>query len=326
MRNKTIEFTVESIIEGSFSVQVFRHGEEILSLPRTKNLILRGQMDSVKETGRRLHVGTGGNTPVFADTSLQTFLAVSPLGDSWVSSPDVLNGTDLEKEASTIITFGIGDVVGNIAELGLSNSTSQAVDLHTRALFKDGVGDPTTIPVTAIDQLVVTYFMKKTISMVPVVTSIVATVASLPVTIDYTLSPCIASSADGGSGAENPSSIYLTSPGFALYMTVNDSIRLSIDGTTFIPTFLTTDGERTPLSTIATTLTATGNETVHTFVMPVDDGNFEWLCATFSTATSTVQINDIVFQVVFDGVNKITKPDTDTVTFKFKEINNQVIV
>jgi hypothetical protein len=325
MRNKTIEFNAKSIHEGSFSVQVFRHGKEILSLPRTKNLITRGGMDSIKEIGRRLHVGTGGDTPVFADTSLQTFLAASTTAPAWVSSTDVLNGTDYEKEVSTVITFAIGAVVGNIAELGLSNSASEVADLHTRALFKDGVGDPTTIAVTAIDQLVVTYFLKKTVTMVPVVSTISATIEGVPTDIDYTLSPCISTSGNAGSDASYASSIYLLSPSSDLYMTVNDAVRLSIAAVTYIPSFITTDGDAVESSNASVSLTAAGNEVIHTFVMPINDGNFEWICATFSLSASSIQIGNILFQIVFDGVNKITKANTDNVTFKFKEINNQVI-
>ena len=53
---------IKTTIEGSFSVQVFRDGKQILSLPRTKNLICRGGLAILQDFGGFLHVGTGGPT------------------------------------------------------------------------------------------------------------------------------------------------------------------------------------------------------------------------------------------------------------------------
>ena len=313
---------IKTTIEGSFSVQVFRDGKQILSLPRTKNLICRGGLAILQDFGGFLHVGTGGTTPVFADTSLENFLAASTSA-GWSANTSVLNGSDYEKESQAIYSFAIGSVVGNIAELGVAQSSNETAD--TRALFKDGVGDPTTITLTAVDQLVITYFVKKISSMTPTVGSISATVAGSPVTIDFTIRPCIASSGDGGSSASFPASIYQTIGSTNLFMFVNDANRISVNPTTFIPTLIDGGGDTSPEGGASVALTATGSEVTHTMTFPIGTGNFQWVSATFSTSSSA-SVTTIFFQIEFDGPNFITKTSSDTVTFKLKEIMNQVIV
>ena len=315
---------INTIIEGSFLVQVFRNGKEILSLPRTKNLICRGGMSLFQDFGGYLHVGTGGNAPVFADTSLQSFIASSN-SSPWSQNTSVLNGTDYEKEAQNIYSFNIGSVVGNIAELGVSESPSETPDIHTRALFKDGAGDPTTITLTAQDQLVVTYFVKKTSSMSPTVSSISADVDGVPTTINYTIRPCLSSSGDGGSSASFPASIYQTTSITNFFMRVNSSNIISVNPVTFAPTLIGSDGVISPEGTASIALTASGSEVTHTISYPIGSANFQWVAATFAAST-IASINSMFFQVEFDGPNYITKTSSDSVTFKLKETMNQVIV
>ena len=53
--------------------------------------------------------------------------------------------------------FTLGSVVGNISELGMSFGSTES--LFSRALIKDVGGNPTTITLTASDQLIVTYYV-----------------------------------------------------------------------------------------------------------------------------------------------------------------------
>ncbi len=315
---------INTIIEGSFSVQVIRNGKVIKELPRSKNLITRGGMDTLELFGNYLHVGTGGTAPVFADTSLEAFLAASNTS-GWTSNTSILTGTDYLKEAQNIYTFDVGAVVGNLTELGVATAQSEVSDIQTRALFKDGIGDPTTITVTADDQLVVTYFVQKTISMVPFVSSISATIDGVPTTIDYTVRPCISSVGDSGSGSTQPASLYQSVSTSNLYMFANDANRISVAPVTFIPTLIDSGGDSSPEGTHVVSLTATGNEVVHTMVLGITLANFVWGAATFST-TNNGSNSNVFFQIEFDGPNYITKTASDSVTFKIKETMNQVIV
>ncbi len=315
---------INTIIEGSFSVQVFRNGKERLSLPRTKNLITRGGMNLLAIFGDTLHVGTGGTTPTFADTSLEAFLVASN-ESNWSTNTPILTGTDYLKESQNTYTFNVGAVVGNISELGVAVNDSQVPDIQTRALFKDGIGDPTTITVTVDDQLVVTYFVKKTISMIPVVTSILADVDGVPTTIDYTIRPCIASSADAGSSASYPASLIQTASNTNSYIRVNTTNFATITGPDYIPAQLSSGGESSVESTASVVLTGAGNEVTHNYFMPITTGNFQWVCMGIMTGTSGSSTT-MFLQIEFDGPNYITKTASDSVTFKLKETMNQVIV
>lgn len=315
---------INTIIKGSFSVKVLRKGKVIKSLPRTNNLITRGGMDSLAVFGTYIHVGTGNVTPTFNDTSLGNFLAVSP-SSVWDQNSSVLTGTDYLKESTMTATFGVGDVIGNLSELGVSVSQSETNDIQTRALFKDVIGDPTTITVTAQDQLVITYFIQKTISMVPFVSSISATLAGVPTIIDYTVRPFISTSGDAGSPANYPAAIYQAQSSVNFYLTVNDANRVSVDPVTFVPTSIDVGGETSPEGSHSVLLTATGNEVSHIMVMPIEDGNFQWVAATVSVSSSD-SFNFAMFQIEFNGPNYINKTASDSVTFKLKETMNQVIV
>jgi hypothetical protein len=306
---------IKTQISGSFSVKVLRNKKVIISLPRQDNLILQGKMSSLSAFGTYIHVGTGNNPPLFSDTSLNAFLG-SQVGPAWAESSPVLNGSTYEKEDSTTFTFPVGGVVGNLAELGVSSSPAEAADLHTRALFKDGVGDPTTVTVTALDQLVITYFVKKHVTMSTTTLGVILDGN----TIDYTIRPCIANAADAGSQASYPSSIYTTTAG--LHMTVNDTNRISVNATTFIPTLIDSAGDVSPLGSSSVLLTGTGNEVTHTITMPIGLGNFQWGCGTVSKVGNEL-LNNILFQIEFNGPNYITKVDTETITFKIKETITQ---
>lgn len=310
---------IKTKISTKIIVKVLRDGVVIDELPEQKNLILRGVMDSIKDLGVYLHVGTGSAIPDFNDTSLSNFLKSSP-ASSWSEQASILNGSVYEKEVVNTFTFAVGDVVGNISELGVASLSSQVNDLHTRALFKDGAGDPTTITVTAQDQLVVTYFVKKHISMTPTSESLLVD----GITINYTLRPCITTVGDSGSSARVPSTIYQSLTNDNLYMTVQNTNRISVDPVTFLVTELDGGGDTSPEGSHSVTLTGTGNEVIHTFTYPITTGNFQWICATFSILVG-LQTNRILFQIEFDGPNYITKENNQTVQFDLKEIVSQVL-
>lgn len=315
---------INTKVKGEFSVQVIRDGIVIKEIGRNSNLILQGKMSNLDEFGHYLHIGTGNTTPSFSDTSLVNELAnvlATNSGTGWVPSTSVLVGDSYQKEVSFTFEFPFGSVVGNVAELGISPSASTGVDLHTRALFKDGGGLPTVITVTALDQLVVTYFITKYSSMATTISSVIVNA----VTIDYTIRPCISVTGKGGSAANYATSIYRGSEFFTnFYMRANAANRISVDPVTFIPTDLGGAGDISTAVTTVITLTATGCTTLHTVSFPISLANITWVSATFSSVTSTA-LNEIFFQIEFNGPNYITKTSSEVVTFKIKEIIDQVI-
>lgn len=142
---------------GEFKVDVKRGGELVSLAPWQSNLITDAGMNALGTGGATngwygLVVGSGNTTPKFSDTRLAGYIA-SASTSAWSGS----KSGNVVTFTSTA-TFGLGAVVGNVAELGVvlytpgPNSTTA-----TRALILDGAGQPTTIPVQASDQLIVTY-------------------------------------------------------------------------------------------------------------------------------------------------------------------------
>lgn len=305
-------------VEGSFIAQVFRGGIEISKTKEIKNLILSNAMSSAAQAGNFLQVGTGSTAPAYGDVSLVNSVAAIN-GSGWSEVSSILTGTDYKKESRNIFTFAQGSIAANLTELGVADSLTLGGSLDTRALFKDGIGDPTTIVVTAQDQLVVTYFLKKTIVMTTTVGVVSADVGGVPTDINYTIRPCISNDADGGIPAHIPSSIF----GDGVDIITNDANRISVAPVTFVPSLIDSGGNSAN-GTSVFVLTATGNEVTHTFTYPIGSGNYQWVSATLGQNIST-SVDVIFFQIEFDGPNYITKVGTETITFKIKEIVAQVL-
>lgn len=142
---------------GEFKVDVKRDGEIVSLAPWQSNLITDAGMDSLGLAGSQygwygLGVGSGNTPPQFSDTRLAGYLAATA-ASTWAGSR-----VDNVVTFTVVATFGLGAVVGNVAELGVLLSTpSAASTTATRALIRDGAGQPTAIPVQATDQLIVTY-------------------------------------------------------------------------------------------------------------------------------------------------------------------------
>jgi hypothetical protein len=101
-------------------------------------------------------VGTGTAQPAVTDTDLQAPLAST----STVSAANTAQSTAPYYTTVTwTCTFAQGAVVGNISEVGVGWATSGST-LWSRARIKDGGGVDTTITVTAIEQLTVSYQLR----------------------------------------------------------------------------------------------------------------------------------------------------------------------
>lgn len=149
--------TLNILAKGQFKFDALRDGEMVPLTDWQDNLITNAGMDSIGMDGNPnrwggVVVGSGTTPPQFTDTNLATFVSGANLG-TWTGS--VLGNV---VTFTAVTTFPLGGVVANLSELGLSiNGYAAGSTLATRALIRDGAGQPTTIPVQATDQLIVTY-------------------------------------------------------------------------------------------------------------------------------------------------------------------------
>lgn len=103
-------------------------------------------------------VGTGTAAPAATQTGLQALLATSPFVTTSLSfpAPYVLDSVYCQ-DFQMVFTFDLGAVVGNLTEIGIAVEPQTGSETFCRALIVDGGGTPTTLTVTADDQLIVTY-------------------------------------------------------------------------------------------------------------------------------------------------------------------------
>lgn len=163
-------------VGGEYMIQVFEPKNGRVELVRETgwfdNLITNFGLNNIgKNTalGTNCRVGTGNTAPAFTDTQLVAQIAGTA---DWSSPSLVLAGApDYQSTYSLTYEFPQGAVVGNIAEIGIGAAATGA-NLFSRALIVDGVGNPVSIPVTAIQILRVTYRL----SMYPSLTDATGTV------------------------------------------------------------------------------------------------------------------------------------------------------
>lgn len=124
-------------------------------------------------------IGTGTSTPIASQTSLdsptaysgaQVFVSVTSAGTPSYSTLHLFS-----------YTFAQGAVVGNMSEIGTGKSLTGG-NLFSRALIVDDLGNPTTITITAIDQLIVYY----RVTLSPPLIDGVGTVVLNSITYNYT--------------------------------------------------------------------------------------------------------------------------------------------
>lgn len=177
-------------LSGHYVVGVIRSTGEYESLAEFPNLITDAGLNAmVSSTTATLtqycRAGSGATAPANGQTTL-----VSPLGSSSAAGTNVITtsgGSPAWFQTMTrVYTFSVGAVVGNVAELGIFNTTSGGV-MFSRALVKDGAGDPTTISVAADEQLVVTYALRIYPPADDITGTISATINGSPSDIDYVI-------------------------------------------------------------------------------------------------------------------------------------------
>ena len=102
----------------------------------------------------RCSVGTSSTPPAVTDGALGAEVAGST---SIFTSGSSINSAGRYVSFQVTYSFGVGAATGNLSELGIGSSVSH---LFSRALIKDGNGDPTTITVLADESLRVSYELR----------------------------------------------------------------------------------------------------------------------------------------------------------------------
>lgn len=178
MHNNNITIPVKVRVGGIFTLRVYREGRLRQTVGPFDNLVLNQGLDilcggtipgdaSTNYVMTYVDVGTGTNTPTITDTVLQ-----SPLGNvqiySSVGSTTYVAGPPAYHTLTSVYTYPLGALVGNISEIGVGGSSTgynapipRPFHLFSRALIVDGGGSPTVISLTSADQLVVTYEVRR---------------------------------------------------------------------------------------------------------------------------------------------------------------------
>lgn len=156
--------------KGTFKVQVFDANMN----ERTNNqgnmlldswLLMMNSHDSSPLSSMACVVGSGTSAVTASDTSLQSPLAAKYPHDIRDPKYGYRSGDNVIYELKHVFRFAAGAVVGNISEVGLANmgNSNPSQPIVTRALIRDSSGNPTTISVSASEQLVVTHTLKITV-------------------------------------------------------------------------------------------------------------------------------------------------------------------
>ena len=142
---------------GWFPNLILNQGLNYLGIPDTAILVYAS-------------VGTGNSTPIVTQTDLDSPIAHSNNG---VNAGTTNVGAPTYAGTHTIsYTFNQGAVLGNITEVGVG-STNTAGSLFSRTLILDANGNPTSITLIAIDQLIVYYRLTITPPMTDTTGSVV---------------------------------------------------------------------------------------------------------------------------------------------------------
>lgn len=144
---------------GEHRVQVIRDGVCIHDTGLFNNMLLDGYFSRLNNgsataftSGDSCMVGTGSKTVDPSDTALSSFIAINATPSN-TSSYDGRSGGFFKYSIKRVFSFPFGSVIGNISEIGtlILRSGNQSTPLDTRVLL------PSTVTVTASDQLIVTH-------------------------------------------------------------------------------------------------------------------------------------------------------------------------
>lgn len=269
------ELELPCSVRGWFRMEKLKDGEVIASRD-FENLITNAGLNAMGSNGTFYSycaVGTGTAAPQPTDASLGNLVS-STTGATNTAGGAISVVTDPFTTTHTW-TWAIGAAVGNFTEVGCGRIVT---DLSSRALIVDNLGNPVAFPVSADEQLRVTYSRGAYAPAAPILT----THTLSGTTYDLELR-CI------GGGSATPNDMiapYILSTGSAAYMQVGT-------GTTW-PTF--------GLSSMPGTVynnTSMGNTA---YVLNSFQGNFQgaWAAGTATAALRNVKMQLNAFR--FGGI------------------------
>lgn len=142
-------------VKGRYRLLVKRNGDTINDTGWFDNLITNQGMDFLGTSTAYLNscqVGSSSTTPAYTDVALGARVA----GVSSAFSQQRIETTSRYCVDKKTFTFSSGTATGNISEVGVGTGETGNT-LFSRALILDSFGNPTTITVTAEDDLIVIY-------------------------------------------------------------------------------------------------------------------------------------------------------------------------
>ena len=156
------EIKVTASLEGWFKCIKKNSKEEILEeTPWFSNLIVDTGLNRIAGNGylRACHVGTGSSAPVNADTQLGSFVAATEniTGNSAVG---IQSSSPYYAWRRNVYRFAEGAAEGNLSEVGIADGDTVNDVLFSRALIRDGAGDPTTLTILSDEILEVVYELR----------------------------------------------------------------------------------------------------------------------------------------------------------------------
>lgn len=185
---------MQAKMRGEYKLSIKKKDGQIIETNWFDNLILNCGLDAFGTSGSGsygyvftfIEVGTG-TTPVLpTDTQLANQIARADNGGAQLEASFFNSGVsdDYAGNWTFSATFAVGSVVGNITEVGVGGFglVADPGQLVSRALITDEFGSPTSIPVTAQDELKVFYKLK----IFPSLTDTTGTVGILANTYTYT--------------------------------------------------------------------------------------------------------------------------------------------
>lgn len=202
-------------IAGYFKWELVRDGKIIRdSGGFHKNLITNGGMDRLAADAftnlNQAKVGTGATAPAFTDIGCTTPVGTFVVRDTETATAYVAGPPDyLFKRITYKWLEANGN--GNLTEIGL-HMTSSGTPCFSHQLFKDGLGVPTVVTKTNLDQLFVTYEYR----VYPYAGADINSVAVISgINYDVTMRPCNVAASGGWA------SIITSGPGNAVTTRAN---------------------------------------------------------------------------------------------------------
>lgn len=269
-----------------------------------KNIVLDNFFDRLNSQSfvfNAISVGTGNSAPSVSQTKLDNWIAATNTNSITSSNPDPYSLWT----GSYQFDFNQGAVVGNIAELGLTFSTATNSDVVTRALFVDGVGQPTTISVNSDELLRIFYELE--IAFDPGIQTNIITIDGISTTVSGYL--CGRSSMDFRTGGIAGSARYEVFSDGVDISTILDELKiLTTTNPSFIASSVLFSAENMSLSGNLTQNVIDGY--IFTISAGVSAGNFALGISHLYVA------NRIRYMLQFDP--PIPKTDQDILEFDFR--------